>query len=135
MKVKNLKIFSERLKATRVARRMTQLELAQEIAVSLDSVKKWERGIVNINGLNLKKLSDVLGVSQEYLAGYDDVGPITEEIEVVSIVNGDNSTFNLDGLKKYVSRLMDNNNLSGKKRIVVGHALAIIEMTLKEKEE
>ena len=63
MKVKNLKIFSERLKATRVARRMTQLELAQEIAVSLDSVKKWERGIVNINGLNLKKLSDVLGVS------------------------------------------------------------------------
>ena len=56
MKVKNLKIFSERLKATRVARRMTQLELAQEIAVSLDSVKKWERGIVNINGLNLKKI-------------------------------------------------------------------------------
>ena len=132
MKVKNLKIFSERLKATRVARRMTQLELAQEIAVSLDSVKKWERGIVNINGLNLKKLSDVLGVSQEYLAGYDDVGPITEEIEVVSIVNGDNSTFNLDGLKKYVSHLMDNNNLNGKKRRVVGHALAIIETTLNE---
>lgn len=132
MKVKNLKIFSEKLKATRVARRMTQLELDQEIAVSLDSVKKWERGIVNINGLNLKKLSDVLGVSQEYLAGYDDVGAITEEIEEASIVNGDNATFNLEGLKKYVSHLMDNNNLNGKKRIVVGHAMAIIETTLKE---
>lgn len=70
MKVKNLKIFSERLKATRVARRMTQLELARAIEVFLESVKSWERGTTNINELNLKKISDVLGVSEEYLAGY-----------------------------------------------------------------
>ena len=54
MKVVNLKIFSERLKAAREAKGMTQLELAQAIAVSLASVKSWERGTTNVNGLNLK---------------------------------------------------------------------------------
>lgn len=132
MKVKNLIVFSKRLRQARIAKGLSQLDLAQEVVVSLNSVKAWERGSASINGVNLTNVSYALGVSKEYLAGYDDEGGPIEEMCVHNPVNDDNSIFNLDGLKKYVSRLMDNNNLSGKKRIVVGHALAIIETTLNE---
>lgn len=132
MKVKNLVTFSKRLREARVIKGLTQLQMAQQIAVSIQSVRMWENGTSSLTGVNLTKLSDLLGVSEEYLAGYDDEVVVTEGITSGSSVSGDCSTLNLDGLKAYVSRLMDNNNLSGKKRIVVGHALAIIETALKE---
>lgn len=132
MKVKNLVTFSKRLREARVIKGLTQLQMAQQIAVSIQSVRMWENGTSSLTGINLTKLSDLLGVSEEYLAGYDDEVVVAEGITSGSSVSGDCSTLNLDGLKEYVSRLMDNNNLSGKKRIVVGHALAIIETALKE---
>lgn len=132
MKVRNLIVFSKRLRQARIAKGLSQLDLAQEVVVSLNSVKAWERGSASINGVNLTNVSYALGVRKEYLAGYDDEGGPIEEMCVHNPVNDDNSIFNLGGLKKYVSRLMDNNNLSGKKSIVVGHALAIIETALKE---
>ena len=132
MKVRNLIVFSKRLRHARIAKGLSQLDLAQEVVVSLNSVKGWERGSASINGVNLTNVSYALGVSKEYLAGYDDEGGPIEEMYAHSPTRDDNSVPNLDGLKKYVSRLMDNNNLSGKKRIVVGHALAIIETTLNE---
>ena len=132
MKVKNLIVFSKRLRQARILKGLSQLQMAQQIAVSIQSVRMWENGTSSLTGVNLTKLSDLLEVSEEYLAGYDNEDIVIEEMCVHNPVNDDNSILNLDGLKKYVSRLMDNNNLSGKKRIVVGHALAIIETTLNE---
>ena len=132
MKVVNLKIYSERLKAAREAKGMTQLELAQAAAVSLSSVKNWERGITNVNGLNLKKLSDILGVSEEYLAGYTDDDQFTEAGDKGLFAKNCNHTIDINTVKELVNKLVSDHNLSEGNQIVVDHALAIIEMTLKE---
>ena len=112
MKVVNLKIFSERLKAAREAKGMTQLELAQAIAVSLASVKSWERGTTNVNGLNLKKLSDVLGVSEEYLAGYTDDDQSTEVGDRGLFTQNCNHTIDINTVKELVNKLVSDHNLS-----------------------
>lgn len=132
MKVVNLKIFSERLKVAREVKGMTQLELAQAIAVSLASVKSWERGTTNVNGLNLKKISDVLGVSEEYLAGYTDDDQSTEVGDRGLFAQNCNHTIDINTVKALVNKLVNDHNLSEGNQIVVDHALAIIEMTLKE---
>ena len=132
MKVKNLIVFSKRLRQARIAKGLSQLDLAQEVVVSLNSVKAWEKASASINGVNLTNVAYALGVSKEYLAGYDDKGCLIEEMCAHSPTRDDNLVPNLDGLKKYVSQLMDGYNLNGKKRIVVGHALAIIETALNE---
>lgn len=72
MKVKNLVTFSKRLREARVIKGLTQLQMAQQITVSIQSVRMWENGTSSLTGVNLTKLSDLLGVSEEYLAGYDD---------------------------------------------------------------
>ena len=131
MKVKNLIVFSKRLKQARIIKGLTQLDVAQQIAVSIQSVRMWENGTSSPTGVNLTKLADLLDTMEEYLAGYDeDIFP-QENAEAVSESN-DNLTVDLKGLKSYVSQLMDGYNLNGKKRIVVGHALAIIETALNE---
>lgn len=131
MKVKNLIVFSKRLKQARIIKGLTQLDVAQQIAVSIQSVRMWENGTSSPTGVNLTKLADLLDTMEEYLAGYDeDIFP-QENAETVSESN-DNLTVDLKGLKSYVSQLMDGYNLNGKKRIVVGHALAIIETALNE---
>lgn len=131
MKVKNLIVFSKRLKQARIIKGLTQLDVAQQIAVSIQSVRMWENGTSSPTGVNLTKLADLLDIMEEYLAGYDeDIFP-QENAEAVSESNN-NLTVDLKGLKSYVSQLMDGYNLNGKKRIVVGHALAIIETALNE---
>ena len=132
MKVKNLVTFSKRLREARVIKGLTQLQMAQQIAVSIQSVRMWENGTSSLTGVNLTKLSDLLGVSEEYLAGYDDEIIITEEVTEHLVISNNCTIVDISGLKAYVSKLMDGCNLSGKKRIVVGHALAIIETTLNE---
>ena len=127
MKVVNLKIYSERLKAAREAKGMTQLEL-----VYLSSVKNWKRGITNVNGLNLKKLSDILGVSEEYLAGYTDDDQFTEAGDKGLFAKNCNHTIDINTVKELVNKLVSDHNLSEGNQMVVDHALAIIEMTLKE---
>ena len=132
MKVKNLVTFSKRLREARVIKGLTQLQMAQQIAVSIQSVRMWENGTSSLTGVNLTKLSDLLGVSEEYLAGYDDEIIITEEVTEHLVISNNCTIVDINGLNAYVSKLMDGCNLSGKKRIVVGHALAIIETALKE---
>ena len=132
MKVKNLVTFSKRLREARVIKGLTQLQMAQQIAVSIQSVRMWENGTSSLTGVNLTKLSDLLGVSEEYLARYDDEIIITEEVTEHLVISNNCTIVDINGLKAYVSKLMDGCNLSGKKRIVVGHALAIIETALKE---
>lgn len=132
MKVVNLKIYAERLTSAREAKGMTQLELAQAVAVSLASVKSWERGTTNVNGLNLKKLADVLGVSEEYLAGYTDDDQSTDVGDRGLFTQNCNHTIDINTVKELVNKLVSDHNLSEGNQIVVDHALAIIEMTLKE---
>lgn len=60
------KIMSK-LKEIRLERKMTQLEVSKEVGVSIMSYQGWERGGFKPNSENLKKLSEVLEVSEEKL--------------------------------------------------------------------
>lgn len=135
MKVKNLNIYSERLTACREAKGLTQEELARLIAVSKDNVKKWEKGTQNVNGLNLKKLADVLEVTEEYLAGWTYVNEYVKTSNSELFNEGCIIVLDVSTVKEILKGLMDERNLSEDEHIVVDHAMAIIEMTLKEKEE
>lgn len=131
-KVKNLRIFAGRLKGARDEKGMTELELAQEVAVSVSSVKGWEKGITNINSINLGKLSQVLGVSEEYLTGEVDENQITEAENSGLFTQKCNHTIDINTVKELVNKLVSDHNLSEGNQTVVDHALAIIETTLRE---
>lgn len=131
-KVKNLRILAGRLKGARDEKGMTELELAQEVAVSVSSVKGWEKGITNINSINLGKLSQVLGVSEEYLTGEVDENQITEAENSGLFTQNCNHAIDISTVKELVNKLVCDRNLSEEKHTIVNHALAIIETTLNE---
>ena len=60
-------VFSERLRAVRLDRKMSQDELAEAAGVSKDAVKRWEAG-ANTPGLDSAcALADALGCTLEDL--------------------------------------------------------------------
>lgn len=61
--------FAERLKKLRASEGMTQLTLSQQLYVSLDTVKGWERGSGNPSYDALICLSRLFDVSVDFLVG------------------------------------------------------------------
>ena len=65
--------FGEKLAHARVAKRMSQAELAKTVGVSVKSISNYETGsTVPVKQETLKKLADTLEVSLSYLMEYDD---------------------------------------------------------------
>lgn len=62
-----METFGTRLKAARLARGMTQEQLAYEIGVSSPAVSQWERDGSEPNFATLRTLSKVLDVSLDAL--------------------------------------------------------------------
>jgi transcriptional regulator with XRE-family HTH domain len=61
--------IARRLKAVRVARRISQIDLARWAECSQPSVVKWERGRTLPNENALRRIAYALGVPVEYLLG------------------------------------------------------------------
>ena len=59
--------FGEKLQKLRKARSLTQEALAQQIGVSLQALSKWESDAVLPDTENVIRLSDLFGVSTDYL--------------------------------------------------------------------
>jgi len=58
------------IKQNRLAKGMTQEELAEKVGVKKSAVAKWENGRVSeIKRSNLKMISDVLGINPNLLLG------------------------------------------------------------------
>ena len=76
-------------------------------------------------------MSDVLGVSEEYLAGYTDDDQSTEVGDRGLFTQNCNHTIDINTVKELVNKLVSDHNLSEGNKMVVDHALAIIETTLK----
>jgi len=87
--------FAERLKELRIAKGITQLELAKYLDLSTDStVSLWEKGTNKPNLERAKKLALLFDVSLDYLLGEDDekgkaiservFAVTTEELELLS---------------------------------------------------
>lgn len=75
--------FSENLFALRRAKGLSQEELAEQVGVSRQAVSKWENGEAAPDLQKLLMLSEVLGVSLDYLCGkessYGENSAVTEE--------------------------------------------------------
>lgn len=66
------------IKQNRLAKGMTQEELAEKVGVKKSAVAKWENGRVSeIKRSNLKMISDVLGINPNLLLG-DELAEIKE---------------------------------------------------------
>lgn len=61
--------MNENLKNARKAARLTQAELASKIGITQSGYSDWERGETKIDSASLAKLSEILGVSIDYLVG------------------------------------------------------------------
>ena len=60
-----------RLKKLRKQKKLTIVELAEQIGVTKSTILNWENGTHEIKGSNAKKLAEYFNVSIPYLLGYD----------------------------------------------------------------
>ena len=58
--------IGDKLKKIRLARNMTQGELADKMGLSRHLISRWETGDRNINADQLNKLAQILGVTLDY---------------------------------------------------------------------
>lgn len=67
-----MEIFQQRLKEQRLARGLSQKQLAELLDTTNSSVCDWERGRTEPDGDALLKLAECLNVSTDYLLGRTD---------------------------------------------------------------
>ena len=67
-----MKIFAERLVELRKEKHMSQAQLAKLIGVSNSTVAFWELDTCEPTAPNLIKVSEIFGVSVDYLLGRSD---------------------------------------------------------------
>ena len=76
-------VFSARVKTVRLAKGMTQQELADTLGVHVMQVSKWERGAMMPSAESLSALGDVLTVSVDYLIGrVNEAQSVTDELDL-----------------------------------------------------
>ncbi len=71
--------FGERLKELRKERGLSQMELCEAIAVSRQTLSKWENDVVLPDVENLVMLAKYYGVSTDFLLGLSQC-PVQEQI-------------------------------------------------------
>lgn len=57
------------IKIARIQKRMSQKQLGEMLGVTYQTVSRWENGAMLPTTENLIKLSDILGVSTDFLLG------------------------------------------------------------------
>jgi SOS-response transcriptional repressors (RecA-mediated autopeptidases) len=65
-----------RLKEARKAKGLTQVEVAKYIGIGQGGYSCWENGINRIDNVSLARLSELFGVSVDYLLGNDSPEPL-----------------------------------------------------------
>lgn len=80
-------IIADNVRLYRKQRNLTQLELAERADISVDSIKRVERGSRTMSLENFMRIADALDVSAYYLL-YESLNkiPITERIQ--NVLNG-----------------------------------------------
>ena len=65
-------MLNERIREIRLARKISQVELAKALGVTKQSVSNWENDNIQPSIDMLVKIADVLHVSTDYLLGRDE---------------------------------------------------------------
>lgn len=68
-------MLAQRLKELRAENKMSQKELAARLFVSQQAVGKWETGKATPNPETISKISEIFGVSTDYVLGRDEKKP------------------------------------------------------------
>lgn len=71
-------MLAQRLKELRAENKMSQKELATRLFVSQQAVGKWETGKATPNPETIAKMSEIFGVSTDYILGRDEKKPAAE---------------------------------------------------------
>lgn len=81
---KNLKIFSERLRAIRESKKLSQTDLANRAGLQPSAVSHFETERRSPSFENLRRLADALNVTIDYLLGRTEEpknsGPVAEQL-------------------------------------------------------
>jgi len=65
-------MIGQRLRATRIARNITQEDLAARLQVGKQQINRWEHNKTEADGHYVARLAQELGVSADYLLGLSD---------------------------------------------------------------
>ena len=65
-------MLKDRLKNARLNAKLTQKQIADMLQISQQYYAKWEKGERNPKPDSIKKLSEILNVTSDYLQGRDD---------------------------------------------------------------
>jgi len=76
--------IGQRIRAFRVAQKMSQAELGRRIGVSFQQVQKYENGSSRLRGSRIKKLAAALDISVAALFGASD-GPAEKKFDAILI--------------------------------------------------
>lgn len=106
---KKKETLAERIKNLRKEKKMTQLELAELLNVTDKAVSKWETDEGNPDISLLSKLSDIFGVSIDYLL----TGVTKEKIVVMSATEKIALDDDVDGFKKVLFGELERSDETG----------------------
>jgi transcriptional regulator with XRE-family HTH domain len=68
-----LKIIGGKIQELRIAKGITQKDIAESLGVGQTIVAYWEKGEREIKATTVAELSNLFGVTPNYLMGYEDV--------------------------------------------------------------
>lgn len=72
--------IGQRLKAARLARKMSQTDLGAALGITFQQIQKYEKGINRVSGARLISVGAVLDVSVGHLLGEDAHDPMSDEV-------------------------------------------------------
>ena len=90
-------IVSQRIKALRAHFKISQNDLANKIESTVQSVSRWENGVSEPNKTTLITISQIFGVSHQWLKGEDSemfVPGVKNDIEVKTHVSWKEEAYN-----------------------------------------
>lgn len=103
-------MFKDRLKELRKENGMSQLELAEKIGISQQTVAKWECGVASPKTSTIVILSELFNVSCDYLLGVVPKAGIKEAISILFGGDVDVTEEMMDDVVKFVSFLKQKEN-------------------------
>ena len=99
-------MFGEKLKTLRKAKKISQEEFAEMVGTHVNSVSKWENGVIPRMS-NIQKIAKVLDTTSEYLL--DEESPVTPVVQIITKEKGDdNAAFVRDLIKSSPMMIYEN---------------------------
>ncbi len=107
------KVFAERIRDLRIAKRMTQQELGNKFGLTSTGISYWESGKAIPNMEMMNKLSDFFGVTIDYLIGKNKIDENNEGMILfrkAEQVNENDKKKMYDIINSTIDVFLNNNN-------------------------